>query len=316
MKNKINGFTLIELIVVLATFSIILFGAMSLMTPVNKIMIMSSVHEGGNAAVSNISKYIQTELAPVEYLSVYNEVPLDGSGNIDDAVIRTRISAFVNAHYQGIVRGNSSASSPNYASGTIHVMLIQNNENGKISTMQYTCDFGDSTGVGAKNITQTVSNEFAVNKAYYDDYSYQIKFGNYSNDAEFNAATDSYDSMTTNLNSTNTVLTIRAETIRNNTTYSFFEHAATPLVNIFSRNGAAVQDVYFTTGSVQDTDASGNPKYEADGTTPIMVPGIVDVTDSRAAVTYESQSILPDISGSGNGYCFIYSYSSEINTAP
>ena len=57
--KRVKGFTLIELIVVLAIFSVIMFGAMSLMTPASKIMTNTENMENGSAAVSSISKYLE-----------------------------------------------------------------------------------------------------------------------------------------------------------------------------------------------------------------------------------------------------------------
>ena len=355
-KRTFKGFTLIELIVVLAIFGIILAAATSMLLPTMKIMTLSDAEEEGNAAIASITDYLRGQLAPAESLTVENNVTLtvDAAGNItDDSVIRARVTDFISDYYAGIVRGGSGADDPKYGSATVHVMLIDNTKNGKISSLTYTCDLGEDSnataaGMGARNLTRTEFTEYAVNRAYYNNFDFQIKFGNipdqevdlrdgsgnivYEDDGvtpkkttAFAASVDSFDSIASGLSADNTTLTILATTKRerNGKIFSFLDHATMSLVNIAALSGTARNNVYFTIGTV--------PKLEADGVTiardingnQINIPGIVDARTSASALWtgYSTNNPQAIVHGAGdpvpaNGYCFIYASGSEIDTTP
>lgn len=90
MKNnkKLKGFTLIELIIVLAIFGIILSVVMSILDPTSKIMRKATTRERTAAYADNISEYITNSVTYAKYIRVYNgdfckatdeSVPLTGS---------------------------------------------------------------------------------------------------------------------------------------------------------------------------------------------------------------------------------------------
>lgn len=71
MKKRLKGFTLIELIIVLAIFSVIMVGALSLVDPVSKINSRAKVNENSYAYVDNIQNYLQDSLEFSDHLWVY-----------------------------------------------------------------------------------------------------------------------------------------------------------------------------------------------------------------------------------------------------
>lgn len=70
-KKTLKGFTLIELIIVLAIFSGIMAGAISLVDPVSKIMTKASVTEKTNSYVNTIQDYVEGSVKYAENLNVY-----------------------------------------------------------------------------------------------------------------------------------------------------------------------------------------------------------------------------------------------------
>lgn len=70
-KKTLKGFTLIELIIVLAIFSGIMAGAISLIDPVSKIMTKASVSEKTNSYVNTIQDYVEGSVKYAENLNVY-----------------------------------------------------------------------------------------------------------------------------------------------------------------------------------------------------------------------------------------------------
>lgn len=71
-KRKAKGFTLIELMIVLAIFGIILSLVMSFIDPVAKVMKTTSTRERTAAYVDNIGEYIDNSLHYAKFMRVYN----------------------------------------------------------------------------------------------------------------------------------------------------------------------------------------------------------------------------------------------------
>ncbi len=312
MKKKLKGFTLIELIVVMAIFGIIMFGALQLIPPVMKMMVQADVHEGGNAAVSSISNYLENSLTTVEYLDVYNTLPAD------DATLDTRVKDFATYYYEGVLKSGSSPESREYAEGEIHVMVIDNSDtgNGKISTHTYNATFATGNVQVSENESAYV--DWAVNRAYYDDYTYALKLGLYEDDTYFYDPID-YVELATNLSSRNTVFTIMASTERNNQTYSFFSNATMSLVNIYNRGGGGVPTYYVVNQKLETLDEDADDDAAI---VPITDPqsNRIDKPEFLLAREYGAvdkgtrvfSDTLPE--GTKESYCFIYTYPSEIIT--
>lgn len=79
-KKKLKGFTLIELIIVLAIFSIILALVMSFIDPVSKLMKKVSVKERTAAYVDNITEYVDNSIHYAKFMRVYD----GGYCDVDD----------------------------------------------------------------------------------------------------------------------------------------------------------------------------------------------------------------------------------------
>ncbi len=346
MKRNVKGFTLIELIVVMATFSIIMFGAMSLMTPVSKMMVQSDTHEGGNAAVSSIATLLQDQLSPAEYIAMYNE-PLT-----DPDARKSAVNEFVKEYYEGVLRSGSTVSDLKYGSGTVHVMTINNEKekNGQISTYAYDVSFDPKSTSYIKPGSNDHEVPYAVNKAYYDDYILNIKSGLFENPEDLydrdptsgdiiyldppanttpKLKDEAYAELSKNLNSKNTVFTISATTVRNNTEYNFMSNVSMSLVNIYNRGGGGVAGKYYVLNEklVPDSTSPDGVKWD-NQIVDITTPNISTYGDSasQGSVTkpyseysrekkgvtvgsYVSYNATP----AANGYTFIYSYGNEID---
>lgn len=309
MKKNVKGFTLIELIVVMAIFGIIMFGAMRLVVPVLKMMVQSDVHEGGNAAVSNISSYLENELSVAEYMIASNDVP-DDKG-------KAYVEEFVKSYYEGVLKAGCTAESPAYGKGLVHVLTIDNTQNGKISNYIYDVKFD----LGNPGVTLKSEQDFAINKAYYDSYSFTIKSGLYEDNTFDPTQPDTYEQLISNLSTKETVFTIQASTVRNNTTYSFLSNATMSLVNIYNRKGAGVPGAYYVVNEEWDSNNNVLAKTIADITTPNLSKqgdpyngGAGTFTQSRQYGGVLNGSKVLYVDGSTEGYCFVYSYGSEMDT--
>ena len=188
--KRVKGFTLIELIVVLAIFSIIMFAATSLMTPASKIMTNAENMENGSAAVSSISKYLETELSTAEYLNVYGY-------KVDEGNFENMVAEFAGTYYGGVLRAGTepNAADPAYGNGIVHVLQFDNADpvnGGMITKWDYEIKSfkaqkngdGKYFKVEPANV-QLKSSYSPVNKAYYDSYNFTIIPGTIQNVASF-----------------------------------------------------------------------------------------------------------------------------------
>lgn len=294
MQHKVKGFTLIELIVVLATFSIIMFGALSLMNPVNKIFVTSSRTENISAASDNIRRYLELNLRYAECVALSNTAPSD-----EDLV------RFVNQHYDGklVLDENDNLVS---ASGSMYVIKIDNTNGGKISKTSYTYVAGDSKGefttdtsqAYGTTVTQVESRDWEINKAFYDDYHFNISLGLYDligdkleqdplavpidqDNLAFTITAYPY-----RISSDGTVITDRTfvtETDDDGNTSSFFKYdpgyvfsASMALNNVKDDRSyisySWVDDGSGTNTKVVEADANGNVKYDVNRTVSTGAP--------------------------------------------
>ena len=333
MKRKVKGFTLVELLVVMAIFGIIMFGALQLIPPVMKMMVQADVHESGNAAVSSISGYLESELSTAEYLYASNVLPATTSVGVNEIELADKklVRDFVTQFYEGVLKNGATATSPDYGNGKVHVLLIDNTQNGKISEIVYKVrDF--EIGITDSDLIYESSTEYAVNKAYYDNYNFEIMCGTYDESSFDLTDPVSYQDFLNNLSSRNTAFSIRATTHRNNTDYSFVTNSTMSLVNIFN-NPTGVPGVYYGITEVYDPGTQTLTPYIVDITNGYNEDGFskymskykmneydalnnhyYDLKNSRHEGLLGTSKIIDHTIGATDGYCFIYSYGSEIDT--
>lgn len=148
--RKTKGFTLVELIVVMATFSIILFGALSLVDPIRTMFEKSYRNEEYTAAGTSISNYLESELQYAEYVQITGAAPTT-------ATLRN----FLNRRYDGKLTANSSGNAV-YTSGHLYVLRIDNTNGGIISKWDLNYTMGDLDAIGVLKDNETVSNANAA----------------------------------------------------------------------------------------------------------------------------------------------------------
>ena len=198
-KKKLKGFTLIELIVVMAIFGIILVAAMQLMLPASRVMVQSEHYENQQAVVTNISNYLESVLTPAEFMDAYN-------GNRDPATIA---QSYAVNYYEGVLRSGSDVNSPTFATGKIHVLELDNSgTNTVLKNHVYDADFTTGSVSVAYNSLESIDN--AINHAYYDSYNLQIRVGSFDENTWGDLI--SQPDFQSNVSAGNTVFTIRSET--------------------------------------------------------------------------------------------------------
>lgn len=191
MRSKAKGFTLIELIIVMATFSIVLFGALSLVEPIRKIFDKAYDAEDVSASATNILNYLDMELRYAEHIKVQTTTPTQ-----DDLI------NFVEMNYDGkIIPQDNDISHAVPASGELYILEVDNTQGAVINKWVLSYTAGDSLLPAVNNTGLTapgtpidcVVSTFdyahptvasAINKAMYDEVHFNLSIGNYVMDDE------------------------------------------------------------------------------------------------------------------------------------
>ncbi|MDE6707538.1 MAG: type II secretion system GspH family protein [Oscillospiraceae bacterium] len=310
-KKKLKGFTLIELIVVMAIFGIILVAAMQLMLPASKVMVQSEHYENQQAVVTNISNYLESVLTPAEFMDIYN-------GNRDPGTIA---QSYAENYYEGVLRSGSDVNSPTFATGKIHVLELDNSgTNTILKNYVYDADFTTGSVSVAYNPLETVDN--AINNAYYDNYNLQIRVGAFDENT-WNDLLSQPDFLS-NVSASNTVFTIKSETRSavNGTVHTSYHTEFMALGNIFNNSTANLN--YY----VIDEKAAPPPANPLDPPDPnilsivqIATPNITarkldaSMTNARWAGTLSdrTRSDYAVPTSAIENYYFVYSYGSDIS---
>lgn len=156
-----KGFTLIELVVVMAIFSILLVGVMSLTGPVSKMMQSASLSEKTYSYAHNIQVYLQGKLEYADNLYVYTSDAVDSDGDgvvsareLRDVAENFRAGPIVtkDGHYANLVThdigsGASIKDNTHTTKGKIYIMRLANTgaDAGQITLRTY--DFLSDTEI-------------------------------------------------------------------------------------------------------------------------------------------------------------------------
>lgn len=182
-KNKnLKGFTLIELIVVMAIFGVLLVGVMKLIDPVSKLMAKTSVQESNSASVNNIKSYFEQSLRYSDFIATYkNGFSVADGVNRKVATEDEAVKDFVDTYYKNrIVDGSNTI-----FSGKVRVMKINNTSGGTIdediynftSAQTYLDALNAERTISASTISLDSTSTNVINPDYYRNYSFYITTG-------------------------------------------------------------------------------------------------------------------------------------------
>lgn len=186
-KKTLKGFTLVELVIVLAIFSVILALVMSFIDPVSNLMKNTSIRERTAAHTDNISEYVDNSLHYAKYLYVYEGGLFEFGDSTQDASLQEVASDIIKNNLDGAVDKEK-----NPIKGKVRIMKFNNAQDsnghaGQISegVWEFTC--GDSTAtpavepiikdVGGTAFTPTLNN--VLNQEYFENYNYYYSIGYY-----------------------------------------------------------------------------------------------------------------------------------------
>ena len=191
MKNKktLKGFTLIELIIVMAIFGIIMVGTMSIINPVNKIIKNASLQEANSAAVDNMKRYFEGTLRYADAIEVFSGdmVDLDGHKVTSE---QKAVENFITNHYNN--RTNPGTEDP--LTGKVRMLKVDSGAGGKVTEYEYDFKAGwaaykwankskvmtpDGNGNNVQEyvkqpceVTLVKMDDSVINPVYYENYNF------------------------------------------------------------------------------------------------------------------------------------------------
>lgn len=120
-KKNLKGFTLVELIIVLAIFSVIMVVVMNFIDPVSKIMTKTSTREKTAAYVDNINEYVDKSLRFSSFVRVFQSDYCDINDNTSIVSEDDAVTNFINDYFDRAIDGNG-----NHVTGQVHVLKLLN----------------------------------------------------------------------------------------------------------------------------------------------------------------------------------------------
>ena len=131
MTKKVKkGFTLLELIVVMAIFSILMVGVMALVTPVSNMFKSAAMSEKTYSYANNVQQYLQTKLEYAEdvYIGTSAKMGLTEDGAANDAKLAELVEKFRISHFKEVVKTDDGGSTIDYVNGKIQVVRLVNKD--------------------------------------------------------------------------------------------------------------------------------------------------------------------------------------------
>ncbi|MCQ2407409.1 MAG: prepilin-type N-terminal cleavage/methylation domain-containing protein [Oscillospiraceae bacterium] len=191
MKKRIKGFTLIELVIVLALFSIVMFSILQLLDPVSKFFVRSSNYETTTACIDNIKRAIEGNLKYADRVRVYSGYEaFSGLGGSGESPMSGNLSSQVQDFWEYFFEDRELID----CEGSIYVMVFDNRpQNGGITGLSKLGDFTSQQRNSGKislisipfkrgeDIDLTNNNvsvvDWYVNQKMYGNYNYQFALG-------------------------------------------------------------------------------------------------------------------------------------------
>lgn len=305
-RKKLSGFTLIELIIVMAIFSGICVGALAMVRPAMQLFHKTSAQEEAGANIDNISRYLQDNLRYADRLNIYQYYSKDSTAvqtpadmmsltipkilpyvdlDTDDPTNKTYKKMYMDATPLEFFQKYYFNSAGSYDGKNVNIMQIDNL--GKISI--YTCSLENGT------ISSKVS---AISDKFYDTHTFSITNWEFSPpnlkinlDIKYNGVTKDNSGKTTQLTQ-QSVIALTFLNIANRSELDVFKEATLPTDSVFLQETTDPDNFSLKNNTITSRPASAfknfsceekledgtpNPNYDANGYTYIVytVPEII-----------------------------------------
>jgi prepilin-type N-terminal cleavage/methylation domain-containing protein len=174
-SNKVKGFTLVELIVVVAIFSLIMVGALNLVQPSRKMYTNAYNNEAMISNATQLNNYLESTLRYATFVRVSSTMP--------DAAARKLL---VQQAYDSKLK-IKDLTHIEPAKGKLYILDIDNTSGGKIHKWTYSYTAGGKFNLDDDTVTDVAitptaepaltSAEDCINEAIYNDCNYNISLG-------------------------------------------------------------------------------------------------------------------------------------------
>lgn len=211
-SRRLSGFTLIEMIIVMALFTMLLLAAFMLYQPVARIFKRTSVSERTYSYTNNIENIIHGQLNDADNVWVYAGNSLTGAGQLTNDQLAERCTAFKNNYYKDMIIG-TGANSQEPAEGTIHIMHVLNNgtasfPSGQIVVSDVPFDCAETANISELDIDAAETGAtsilpdayFAANDAGRYTFNYCLGTGTLQSAVGPGGSTDGYRALDIDMN--------------------------------------------------------------------------------------------------------------------
>ncbi len=184
-KKKLHGFTLIELIVVMALFGMIIAVALGLLTPINHLNKYATANADAQAVEDDLRRFLESRLQYADRFAVYTNVNIT---NEQEAV-----DAFRHKYY--LDDSNRTEPCSTYTGDTVNVIHIDNPD-----TISNGMNVATDSRIGTVTLRQYINGvynnnprQWALRSDYYRDYAFNIDIGSLSQvDEDSDGILDAY----------------------------------------------------------------------------------------------------------------------------
>lgn len=176
-KRALKGFTLVELVVVVAIFGLLIAATLSFVTPTGKVYKNASEYAGSAAMVDNVRRVVEDNLRFANRMDVYAGPDVDAVGGPEAFAMKSA----------DLLRTKFKLGSPDrvtFARDRVYVMRIDNPEEtqfpsfaagsqkpGRITIWQF------DGGSGGLTLNTANSKEWAIAEGVYNEYSFSLSYG-------------------------------------------------------------------------------------------------------------------------------------------
>ncbi|MBP5378272.1 MAG: prepilin-type N-terminal cleavage/methylation domain-containing protein [Ruminococcus sp.] len=121
-NRKLRGFTLIEMIICIALFSIIMLCAFKIYEPVSNMFRSANISERSYSYTNNIENIVQSRLDNADNVWIY-------TGRMDDGDLANICNMIKENYYNGMIIGTGTGETTDApAIGTMHIMHVLNSD--------------------------------------------------------------------------------------------------------------------------------------------------------------------------------------------
>jgi prepilin-type N-terminal cleavage/methylation domain-containing protein len=263
--NKIKkGFTLLELIIVMAIFSILMVGVMALIKPVSNMFKSASISEKTYSYANNVQQYLQTKLEYAEnvYVGTADKMGLTEDGAANDEKLAEYVEKFRTDYFNEVVKSPDGGSTIEYVNGKIHVVRLVNKDGtlrdgtpvkkGQITHRVYNFNSKESSKIGADADVEEVAE---LNHVFLDardaayDFSYVLGVQKLIGKSQ------------------SSLSPVNSDDLKDNEEYKVLENDYTNAYKDFNSNGLSLTVVLNKrsggTVECEGSDGAGNFSYKA-----------------------------------------------------